>query len=323
VSAFPFLDGLVASAGAVEEGGEKRLLVGTVCRGFDGFEVRFEVAAGLVTAVAVAGFAEVFELLVRAVPPVAVLVVLAGLRTGDGVTAGDAGDFPPPTPTRGTPHGRAFGRRVLSTFRHLVRWVFEGALARPRRAAKWSDAAFATRSGRFIPTGGRRTGMEVKSRHHLRADAVAAIEDALAEHLGVEMDADSYEKVEFDDSGWNVVLVDGEPLVLYVDAADGGDPEPFLTVQGANAYPPERNVVTVDAGAVSFVSDGADVMRPGIVEADDAIEAGDLVAINEESHGKFLAIGRAQVAGSDMVGDSGKVVTSIHHVGDDLFEFTV
>ena len=162
----------------------------------------------------------------------------------------------------------------------------------------------------------------MKSRHHLRADAIDDIEDAVAATLGVEIDADSYEKVEFEDSDWNVVLVDGDPLVLYIEDRSGQD-EPFLTVQGANAFPPQRNVVTVDAGAVSFVSDGADVMRPGIVEADDSIDAGDLVAISEESHGKFLAVGRAKVDGSDMVGDSGKVVESIHHVGDDLFEFTV
>jgi len=168
--------------------------------------------------------------------------------------------------------------------------------------------------------------MNVKSRHHLRADAIDDIEDALAANLGVELDADTYERVEFDDSDWDVVLVDGDPLVLYIEAENGdttAEPEPFLTVEGANAYPPEQHVVTVDAGAVSFVSDGADVMRPGIVDADDDIDAGDLVAINEESHGKFLAIGRARTSGDDMVGDSGKVVDSIHHVGDDLFEFTI
>jgi PUA domain protein len=36
-----------------------------------------------------------------------------------------------------------------------------------------------------------------------------------------------------------------------------------------------------------------------------------------------LAIGRAQTDSDDMVGDSGKVVSSIHHVGDDLYEFSV
>jgi PUA domain protein len=159
--------------------------------------------------------------------------------------------------------------------------------------------------------------MNVKSRHHLRADAIDDIESAVSTQLGVSLGADSFEKVEFDDSDWEVVLVDGEPLVVYVDG------EPFLTVQGLNAYPPERNVVTVDAGAVSFVSDGADIMRPGITDADEEIESGDLVAINEESHGKFLAVGRAKTSGDDMVGDAGKVVDSIHHVGDDLFEVSI
>ncbi|QCC50225.1 RNA-binding protein [Halapricum salinum] len=159
--------------------------------------------------------------------------------------------------------------------------------------------------------------MNVKSRHHLRADAIDEITDSVAETLGVEIDADTFEKVEFEDSNWEVVLVDGEPAVLYVED------EPFLTVKGANEYPPERNVVTVDAGAISFVSDGADVMRPGIVEADDSIEAGDLVTIAEENHGKVLAIGRARVEGSAMLGDEGKVVDSIHHVGDELYEFAV
>ncbi|MUV89499.1 RNA-binding protein [Halapricum sp. CBA1109] len=157
--------------------------------------------------------------------------------------------------------------------------------------------------------------MDVKSRHHLRADAIDEITTALDEGLGVEMDADTFETIDFEDADWEVVLVDGAPLVLYVDE------EPFLTVKGANEYPPERNVVTVDAGAISFVSDGADVMRPGITEADDSIAAGDLVVIEEETHGKALAVGRAKTDGSDMVGDSGKVVESIHHVGDELFEF--
>jgi PUA domain protein len=159
--------------------------------------------------------------------------------------------------------------------------------------------------------------MNVTSRHHLRSDAIDEIQTALADNLGVELDADSFEKVEFEDSGWDVVLVDGNPLVLYVDD------EPFLTVQGANAYPPAKHVVTVDAGAVSFVSDGADVMRPGITEADEDIAADDLVAINETAHGKYLAVGRALTDGDDMLGDSGKVVESIHHVGDELFDFSV
>ena len=159
--------------------------------------------------------------------------------------------------------------------------------------------------------------MQIKSRHHLRSDDIDAIREALAEGLGVEIGGDAFELVELVDSPFDVVLVDGDPLVFYADG------EPFLTVRGANATDPDSGVVTVDAGAISFVSNGADVMRPGIVEADPAVDAGDLVAIAEETHGKVLAIGRALVDGGEMVGEEGKVVESVHHVGDDLYEFDV
>jgi len=176
--------------------------------------------------------------------------------------------------------------------------------------------------------------MEVRSRHHLRSDTISEIQTVLSEQLGVEVEADSYEKVELADSDWDVVLVDGDPLVVYYAAGDGenatGDEEresdgetPFLTVRGANAHPPEKRVVTVDAGAIQFVSNGADVMRPGIVAADEVIEAGDLVVVSEETHGKFLAIGRALVDAEEMTGEEGRVVESLHHVGDDLYELVV
>ncbi len=157
--------------------------------------------------------------------------------------------------------------------------------------------------------------MQVKSRHHLRSDAVSEVQAALRDRLGVEPGGESYERVDFEDDATELVLVDGEPLVYYVDG------DPFVTVRGANAFGPERRVVTVDAGAVSFVSDGADVMRPGITDADTDIGSGDLVVIAEETHGKFLAVGRALVDGENMVGEEGRVVESLHHVGDDLYEF--
>ncbi|WP_254531527.1 RNA-binding protein [Natrinema gelatinilyticum] len=158
--------------------------------------------------------------------------------------------------------------------------------------------------------------MQVKSRHHLRSDAVSDLEAELEDKLGVAPEGDVYERVEFEEADREVILIDGEPQVAFFDE------EPFLTVRGANAYEPEKRLVTVDAGAVSFVSDGADVMRPGITEATDDISPDDLVVIAEESHGKILAVGRARVDGTDMVGDEGKVVDSVHYVGDELFEFT-
>ncbi len=159
--------------------------------------------------------------------------------------------------------------------------------------------------------------MHVNSRHHLRSDEVRAMVDRLADRVDVALDGETYERVEVEGSVFDLVLVDGCPDVVYVDD------DPFPTVRGANRHDPDRRLVTVDAGAISFVSDGADVMRPGIVEADAAIGADDLVLVAEETHGKVLAVGRALVDGAAMTGDSGRVVESVHHVGDDLYEFSV
>jgi len=159
--------------------------------------------------------------------------------------------------------------------------------------------------------------MDVTSRHHLRSDEIDELAASLADHLGVDLEGEEFERVEFADVDREVVLVDGEPLVASFDG------DRFLTVRGANAFPPDRHVVTVDSGAISFVSDGANVMRPGIVDATDDIEPADLVVVVEENHEKALAVGRAETDGDDMVGDSGKVVESLHHVGDDLYEFHV
>lgn len=158
--------------------------------------------------------------------------------------------------------------------------------------------------------------MEITARHHLRDDEVAAIRDRIAAAFGVDLDGQTFEAVEFADSERRLVLVDGEPAVLRTEEG------PVLTVRGANDHAPDRRVVIVDAGAVAFVSDGADVMRPGIVEADPAIDPGDPVLVAEETHRKVLAVGRSRVPGEDLTGDAGKVIDTIHHVGDDLYAFT-
>jgi len=157
--------------------------------------------------------------------------------------------------------------------------------------------------------------MEIRSRHHLRDDEADEVRDALRDAVGVAPDADaSIEEAEVED-GPDLFLVGGEPLVVRVDG------EYFVTVQGALALEPDKRLVTVDAGAVEFVTNGADVMRPGVVEADNDIVEGDLVVVVEENHGKPLAVGRALTDGGDMVGEEGRVVDTAYHVGDDLWEF--
>lgn len=159
--------------------------------------------------------------------------------------------------------------------------------------------------------------MQVSTQHHLRADEIASLEDIIEAQTGVDLDGDTYEYVEISDAPYDVILVDSKPDIVEFDAGSS------LTVQGANRHDPTHSVVTVDAGAISFVSDGADIMRPGIVEVDTEIATDDIVLIAEETHEKILAVGRALVDGREMRGDQGKVIESIHHVGDELFEFSI
>jgi PUA domain protein len=88
---------------------------------------------------------------------------------------------------------------------------------------------------------------------------------------------------------------------------------------GAIELKPSKKLVVVDSGAVRFIANGADVMNPGIVFADQDISMGDLVVIVEERHKKPLAVGRALVPGAEMHGE-GKAVKSLHHVGDQIWE---
>lgn len=114
---------------------------------------------------------------------------------------------------------------------------------------------------------------------------------------------------------YDVIFVGGQVLAIVAEG------EPFPTVRGLLSMTAGRRYVTVDMGAVPHVSNGADVMAPGIVDADPSISRGDLVWVRDERNLKPLAIGKALMEGSQMVElRKGKAVKTIHHVGDALWK---
>ncbi len=114
---------------------------------------------------------------------------------------------------------------------------------------------------------------------------------------------------------WRLLIADDEVRGILV----GG--RPVLTVRGLLAYPATKGYVTVDMGAVRFVYNGADVMSPGVVDADPGIRPGDLVWVRDEKNRRPLAVGEALMAGPEMVAsEKGKAVKSLHHVGDSLWK---
>jgi PUA domain protein len=77
-------------------------------------------------------------------------------------------------------------------------------------------------------------------------------------------------------------------------------------------------------GAVKFVTNGADVMAPGIVDAYSGIVEGDQVWVCDERNRKPLAVGIAVMSGEQMVeGDEGVAVKLVHYVGDVVWNFSV
>lgn len=120
------------------------------------------------------------------------------------------------------------------------------------------------------------------------------------------------EKITLDE--YSLILLNGKPLLFEIEG------QLFPTVHGALEMKLQKRLVIVDKGAVRFVSNGADIMAPGVVEADPEINEGDLVIIVEETHRKPLAIGKALMEGPQMVeADSGKAIKSIIYVGDKLW----
>ncbi|NHJ26309.1 MAG: DUF1947 domain-containing protein [Candidatus Lokiarchaeota archaeon] len=80
--------------------------------------------------------------------------------------------------------------------------------------------------------------------------------------------------------------------------------------------------IVVDMGAIRYVANGADVMRPGITQIDPLIKKNDIIVIVDETHDRALAIGKAMFDADEMEKiKSGKVVLNLHTIQDSVWEF--
>ena len=92
---------------------------------------------------------------------------------------------------------------------------------------------------------------------------------------------------------------------------------PFLTeIEMLKKFP---NVM-VDVGAIKFMCKGANLMRPGIKKFTE-FEKDQLVCIIEESHHKFLAVGKAIVSSTELeTMEKGEVIKNMHYISDKFWE---
>ena len=80
--------------------------------------------------------------------------------------------------------------------------------------------------------------------------------------------------------------------------------------------------IVVDKGAIRFVTNGADIMRPGITKIDPLIKKDEIVVIVDENHNRALAVGKAMFDAEEMEEkSSGKVILNLHTIKDSVWEF--
>jgi PUA domain protein len=76
----------------------------------------------------------------------------------------------------------------------------------------------------------------------------------------------------------------------------------------------------IDMGAVKFVCKGANIMRPGITKFSD-FDIDDIVCVVEESHNKFLAVGKAKMSSKQINDiDKGEAIKNLHYISDEFWE---
>jgi PUA-domain protein len=131
------------------------------------------------------------------------------------------------------------------------------------------------------------------------------------EHLGINLT--KKDQVELIDD--KIILVNREPTFFYRG-------ETILpTLKFLQTHETTLKQITVDMGAVKFLVNGADIMRPGIVDIDDGIEKDEFIVIIDENNKKPLAVGQAIIDSLEMeTAKSGKVVKNIHWVGDEIWK---
>ena len=143
---------------------------------------------------------------------------------------------------------------------------------------------------------------------------IKEIKKQLGEYGTLINNKDSVELLEVDPNDF--VLVNGKPYIIMINN------KPYPTLKAALYEDLNSKTVVVDMGAVKFMTNGADVMSPGITQADSTIEKGDVVLVVDENHHKPLVMGESLITGPEMEeNDTGKAIKTLHYIGDDIWEF--
>jgi len=147
----------------------------------------------------------------------------------------------------------------------------------------------------------------------LNKKEIKELNDKIKSQFGIDEFFLKKDNVEEDNNEFIIIKRDQKPAFFAYEGAL----VPILSLLLEKQILP---IVTIDMPAVKFVTNGADIMRPGIKSVGE-FEKDALVCIVDETHKKPLAIGKALLSSKEIMQElSGKVIKNLHYVGDKIWK---
>ena len=161
----------------------------------------------------------------------------------------------------------------------------------------------------------------LRRRTPVRLKQIRGVAEEIGGWLGEELSLSGFlEQAHYQET--DLILVDRVPLAMRIEVKRRMSWYP--TLRGISFWGVEKSWVAVDDGAIPFLRNGADCMGAGIHIADPSLNIGDFVWIRDQDTGDPIATGIAILDGEKMMSMSkGKAISTIHWVGDDLWNLEV
>ncbi len=159
--------------------------------------------------------------------------------------------------------------------------------------------------------------MKTKQRYFLKNKKIKEIKKSLGNYQDIIPKKAQVELIKIEDMP-DILLINNEPLLMQ------SNDKIIPTLKAVMKKEITEKYATVDMGAINFVIKGADIMSPGIVDADKSITPGETIIVIEEGHHKALAIGTSLITGEEMIeNNKGKAIENLHYVGDPIWELDI
>ena len=158
--------------------------------------------------------------------------------------------------------------------------------------------------------------LTIKKRHAIKKGQLNTLMTKLSDAIGDDATLYKAPMIEIAEtvSKFNIYIIDKKPMLIEKD--DWA----FPTLRGAIARPFSGRRIVVDMGAIPYVINGADIMRPGIVSVTDDVKAGMPALAVDESHDKPLAVVIPLYDGPEILAlEKGKAAKNLHYIGDELW----